>query len=483
MASPDVSPSPMSLFRAGLLASSLFTLAACAPDLGPKPALITTSALGAGQSFAAPPTAAPADGWWKAYADPQLDGLIDEALAGSPDLAVAAARLAQAGAAAGQARATRAPTLGVTGALEEARQSLNNGFPDEFKAFLPQGWNDQARLTANLRYQLDLFGKNRAAFAAATSNVEAARADQAAARLTISTGVAGAYAELKRLYADRAAAEDAARVRGQTARFFADRQRAGLETRGPVSQAAAEAANARADVAALDGQIIVVRHQLAAMVGKGPDRGLELSPPAPGALHPAGLPANLAADLIGRRPDIAAARARVEAAAQREKVAHADFYPNIDLVAAIGLQSLPVDVLFKRDSQYGAFGPALTLPIFDGGGRENAYRGTRGAYAEAAAVYNRTVVNAFREVADAVSNQKAAAAQLVEAREALRASEDAYGVAQTRYGAGLVRNLDVLTAEGAVLTARRRVANLEATAFNLDVALIRALGGGYGAAA
>lgn len=471
------------LFRTLLMAGGLLALAACAPNLGPKPTLVTATDLASSKSFAGPTTADLPARWWDAYGDAQLSALIDEALAGSPDLAVAAARLSQAEAAAGQAGAARFPTFGVTGTVEEARQSLNNGFPDEFKAFLPQGWNDQARLTATLRYQLDFFGRNRAAFAAATSAAEAARADQAAARLAISTGVAGAYAELNRLYAARAAAADAVRVRSQTARFFSDRQQAGLETRGPVSQSAAEAAAARADIAALDGQILVVRHQLAALAGKGPDRGLDLTAPPPSSLHAAGLPANLSADLIGRRPDVAAARARVEAAAQREHVAKTAFYPNFDLVATIGLSALPTDLLFKRDSQYGNVGPAFTLPIFDGGAKEAGYAGARGAYAEAAATYDRTVVNAFREVADAISNQKAAAAQLAEAREALKASEDAYGVSQQRYGAGLVRNLDVLTSEGQVLTARRRVADLEAIAFNLDVALIRALGGGYRAAA
>lgn len=471
------------VLRNTLLAGGLVALAACAPTLGPKPALMATDDLAAGKSFAA--QAAPGElaaDWWKSYGDAQLDALIEEALAGSPDLAVAAARVQQAEAAASQAGATRFPTLGGSGALEENRQSLNTGFPDEFKAFLPQGWNDQARLALNLRYQLDLFGKNRAAFAAATSNAEAARADQAAARLVISTGVAGAYAELKRLYADRAAAEDAARVRGQTARFFADRQQAGLENRAPVANAEAGAASARADIAALDGHILVVRHQLGALVGKGPDRGLEIAPPPASALHPVGLPANLAADLLGRRPDIAAARARVEAAAQREKVAKADFYPNVDLVANIGLQSLPANILFKRDSQFGTIGPALTLPIFDGGGKEAAYRGARGAYSEAVAVYNRTLVNAFREVADAITNQKAAQAELAEARLALTAAQDAYDIIQKRYGAGLVRNIDVLGAEGSLLEARRRVADREAVAFSLDVALIRALGGGYRAA-
>jgi NodT family efflux transporter outer membrane factor (OMF) lipoprotein len=469
--------------RATLMAGGLAALAACAPTLGPKPALMAAGDLAASKTFA--PPAAPselADDWWKAYGDTQLDALIDEALAGSPDLAVAAARVEQAEQAANQAGATRFPTIGGTGSLESARQSLNTGFPEEFKALMPQGWNDQARLALSLRYQLDLFGKNRAAFAAATSNAEAARADQAAARLVISTGVAGAYAELKRLYADRAAAEDAARVRGQTARFFADRQQAGLENRAPVANAEAGAASARADVAALDGRILVTRHQIAALTGKGPDRGLDIAAPPAGALRPVGLPANLAADLVGRRPDITAARSRVEAAAQREKMAKADFYPNLDLVANIGLQSLPTSVLFDRDSVFGAVGPALLLPIFDGGGKDAAYRGARGAYSEAVAVYNRTLVNAFHEVADAITNQKAAQAELVEARQSLAAAQDAYDIIQKRYGAGLVRNIDVLAAESALLDARRRVADREAVAFSLDVALIRALGGGYRAA-
>jgi len=196
-------------------------------------------------------------------------------------------------------------------------------------------------------------------------------------------------------------------------------------------------------------------------------------------LKPAGLPANLAADLVGRRPDVTAARWRAEAADRRVAQSKAAFYPNINLIAFIGGQSLHLDQLTRSGSDIGSVGPALSLPIFQGG---RLRAGLRGAWADrdaAVAAYDATLTEALHSVADVVASQRALNVRLTESRQALAADEDAFRIARLRYDGALSDYQSVLLAEQAVLAQRRIVADLESRAFTLDVALVRALGGGF----
>ncbi len=473
---------PARLPRERLAALALGTtvlLAACAPDLGARPEPAPMAAYQTRQSFAAPVADWPRDDWWTAYHDPQLTALIDEALKGAPDMKIAEARLRQAEADAEQAGAATLPELSGNGAVQETRQSINQGFPDQFKPLLPHGWHTTPRTTFDFAYEFDFFGKNRAALAAATSNADAARADEAEARLMLSTAVAGAYADFVRLSADGKTAADAVRVRQQSAGLVAQRVTNGLENRGQLAEANAQVAIAQTEQDAVDGAIARTRNEIAALLGKGPDRGLTLAPPETVTLVPFGLPRSLPADLVGRRPDIVAARLRAEAAAHQIDVAHAAFYPNIDLEGSFGLQSLDIADFANHGSIIGAFGPALHLPIFEGGKLEGGYRGARAGYDAAVASYDKTVTHALQDVADAVVNARQLSAELAHAREALKDSEEAWNVAELRYKGGLSPYLDVLTAEGTLLTQRQAVSDLEAQNFAQSVALVRALGGGY----
>ncbi|GGB29177.1 multidrug RND transporter [Sphingomonas metalli] len=455
-------------------------LGACAavPHLGAAPEVRTPDSFAASRSLSADgdaPAAWPVADWWHSYGDPQLDGLIAEGLAGSPDLAAALARVRRADALAEQAGAARLPSLDVGATVGATKQSYNNGIPADF---VPKGWNDTGRLEADLGFDLDLWGRNRAAFAAARSDAEAARLDREQAALTLTTGIAGAYADLAALYAVRAIQQNALEVRQGTQKLTADRVANGLDTQAEQKQADAAVPAGRAAIAATDEQIALTRNRLAALLGKGPDRGLDIAAPAlPASVQ--GVPAGLTTDLIGRRPDIVAARARVEAAASRIKVARADFYPAINLSAIVGLQSLGLGNLLKGGSTFGTAGPALSLPIFRGGELQGRYRGARADYDEAVASYDRTVTDAYRAVADALASRRSLGVQLDESRRALADSEAAYRVARLRYEGGLSRFLDVLAAQDRVLEARRSVADLQARGFSLDIALVRALGGGF----
>ncbi|UZK68951.1 efflux transporter outer membrane subunit [Sphingomonas sp. S1-29] len=453
-------------------------MAGCAaPDLGPRPELATPDTYAARTSLAATRSAAawPAAGWWRGYGDAQLNALIDEALAGSPDIAIAAARVRSAQGVLQQAGAAGLPRLDAEGAAGLNKQSYNNGIPAEF---VPKGWNDTGRLALNFGLDLDLFGRNRAALAAATSDAEATRLEGEQAALSLATDIAARYADLARLYAERDVLERALAVRSSTERLVGDRVAIGLDTQAELKQARSAVPASRVDLAANAEQIALTKNMIAALVGAGPDRALAITRPETPVLAPE-LPADAAIALIGRRPDIAAARARAEAAASRIDVARADFYPNISLSGLIGLQSLGLDSLFKGGSSIGNVGPAISLPIFRGGALQGQYRQARGQYDEAVATYDRAVIGALREVADAVTSRRQVAEQLRDAQASLADAEGAYTVAQLRFRGGLSSFLNVLSAEQAVLTARRSLADIDARRFALDVQLVRALGGGF----
>jgi outer membrane protein TolC len=174
-----------------------------------------------------------------------------------------------------------------------------------------------------------------------------------------------------------------------------------------------------------------------------------------------------------------AARAHADAAAERIKVARAAFYPNINLAGMIGLQSLGLSNLVKSGSEYGSVGPAVTLPIFDGGRLVAAKRGAQADYAVAVAQYDGTLVHALQEIADAATSRQELTRRLSSAEQAQSAAQAAWDVANNRYRGGLATVLDVLVAEDSLIAARRATAALKTRAFALDVALVRALGGGF----
>jgi NodT family efflux transporter outer membrane factor (OMF) lipoprotein len=451
----------------GLMAALLpVGLSGCAlhPDLGPKPELSSPASLETSRTFAAPEAAWPSDSWWKSYNDPQLTSLIETALSGSPSLAAAAARVRQADSQLQSARSSRSVAVQGNGSIQSSYQELDaDGLPAQIKDALPDDVQTKASASIGLSRQLDFFGKNRANIAAAPSSASAARAEEAAARL----------------YSDRKAAQDAIRVRTESADLVGQRLRNGLENEGRVYQAKAEVSAANVDLASIDGQIARTRNALAALLGKGPDAGLAIAEPSNPQIASAGLPSNLALDLIGRRPDIVAARLYAEAASEKITVAKADFYPNVNLSAVIGIQTLGLDRLGGGDLSYVQAGPAVSLPIFDGGNVEGRYRNARAKYDEAAATYNDTLTTALKEVADAISDRRSLDAQLTQAHTALDLAEQSYRIVRVRYEGGLASYIDALSAEDQMVDLRRSVASLDARAFALDIALIRALGGGY----
>lgn len=467
------------MLRKGLVIGvAAAALAGCAhvPELGEKPQPKSASDYAAQKSFEAPVREWPSDRWWTNYGDPQLDKLMDEALAGSPSLAEAQARVRKADAIAEAAGAARKPKADLNVQVATIKQSYNNGIP---ALFVPKGYNDVVRGVVDLSWDTDLYGRNRAAMAAAVSEAEAAKVDAAQARLVLTSSVAAAYADYVRLYLERDTALQAIELRHVTVGLATQRTQQGVANIGEQRQAETAEFQSRESLSALDEEIGLARNRLAALAGAGPDRGLSLAEPTKAPASTYALPPNLALDLVGRRPDVQAARLRAEAAASRIKVAKAGFYPNINLTAYLGGQALHLNNIIEQGSDIGQLAAALSLPIFSGGRLEGAYKGARADYDVAVASYDATLVQALQEVADAATSRRALDGRLIQAREALGAAEEAAKIARLRYEGGLANALQAITAEDAVILQRRYVTDLEARRLTLEAAMVRALGGGF----
>ncbi|MEX3901670.1 efflux transporter outer membrane subunit, partial [Paraburkholderia sp. BR10954] len=241
----------------------------------------------------------------------------------------------------------------------------------------------------------------------------------------------------------------------------------------------ANLSTSRARVSALDGSILSTRYQLAALLGKGPDRGLAITRPTLGVGDDVRLPDNLPADLLGRRPDIVAARWRVEAITHEVKEAKAEFYPDINLSAAIGLDAFGFGRFLSAASRTASVGSAIHLPIFDGGELRAQLKGRYAEFDYAVATYNQTLIGALSGVATQLAQIRASDAQLGDAQAAQQAARDADRLATTQYKAGLTNQLTVLNADVTALNADEAIANLKMNRRDQQIQLASALGGGY----
>ena len=434
------------------------------------------AALAAEQSLGAEAASGewPALDWWKRFADPQLDALEGEALAASPNLRLAQARLDAARAQARIARAPLGPQVNAEASANRTRFSENYIFPP------PIGGSTYTttQLALNASYDVDFWGRNRAAYEAAIGRTRAAEAEAFASRLLLSSGVASVYVQLARAYEQLDLAHRTLDDRERVQSLTTDRVRAGLDSRLELKQVETSIPAARARIAQIEEEIALARSQLAALLGKGPDRGIAIERPQL-QLAAVSLPSRVPADLLGRRPDISAARARVEAASRDIAAAKAAFYPDINLTALIGVQSVTLSKLLETGSSIPSVGAAIRLPIFDAGRLRGNLAARNADYDAAVEQYNQALADALREVVDQLASMRSVQTQRTDADTALAAAEEAYNLAVTRYKAGIGSLLQVLTVETQVLEQRNLRADLHARELALSINLIRALGGGY----
>ena len=299
-------------------------------------------------------------------------------------------------------------------------------------------------------------------------------------RLILSTSVASAYAGLVHLYTLRDNAADTLAIRTKTVALFRQRHDFGLETLASVRQVEARQAAAQGDLLAIDERIGLQRNAIAALLGAGPDRGLAIARPTAQFPGSQGLPQNLALELLGRRPDIIAARSRTEAAARRIDQAKAGFYPSVNLLCvrrpAVDRHRRTSPSRPRRPS--AASGRRFRCPSSTPNDCRVSCAAPMRNTKPPIATYNATLSNALREVADAATSRRSLDGELAASRAAVAAAAEAHQIVNRRYEGALATYLDVLTAEDQLITAQRSEAELETRALILDVALVRALGGG-----
>jgi NodT family efflux transporter outer membrane factor (OMF) lipoprotein len=461
------------------LAGAVVLLTGCASLQGLAPSASTTDAAKLEASRALGGTEVsktwPAIQWWKAWGDAQLDALMDEALTNSPSVRVAEARLREAQGLAKVAGAPRWPQVSGDAESSHQRFSENGIFPP------PLGGSTftQTQLGVNFDYELDFWGKNRATFDASLGRAKAAAVDAFAARLLLSTNIAHAYVQLQRAYEQLDVAKAHLDDRQAIVELTKSRVEAGLDSRLELRQTEAAVPAARERVVQMEEQVSLARNLLAALLGKGPDRGLTIERPHLQRTQTIALPSLLPADLVGHRPDVVAQRWRVEAAASDVSNAKAQFYPNVNLAAFLGVQSVSLSKLLEPGSAIPSYGAAIHLPIFEGGRLRGSLAARDAQYDVAVEQYNQTLVEALREVVDQLAALRSVDAQRTELTTALAAAQEAYDLAMKRYQAGIGSYLQVLSAEAPVLEQKSLDVDLRMRALDASINLVRALGGGY----
>jgi NodT family efflux transporter outer membrane factor (OMF) lipoprotein len=464
-------------FLAAAIALTL-ALAGCASSGGlhPDGTPIDPSSLKADRSLGnLSPAAWPAGDWWTGLGDAQLDALMTEALGDNPGLGIADARARQAQAEVGTADAARGPTVDAGGSIAGAR------IPTTLLPASDGGghfaWAKYGYLSFN--WGLDLWGGKRAAWQAAVGASRAAEIEAHAARIELSANVARAYAQLGYAFAEQDLADGELKRATLARDLTRQRVAAGIDNQIQLKQSDGEVASAEQHLAVGKRAIDAARSSLAVLLGKGPDRGLDIVRPQ--MLKPADLtvPANLSVELIGHRADLIAARWRVEASSKGITAAKTEFLPNVSLGAMAGLITMGGGNLFEAPARFYQAGPSFSLPIFDGGRLRSNLAGKDAQYDLAVAQYNQTLVSAVNQVADDLSALQSLQVQLGAQQRAQDADEQAWQLALQRYKAGIGSYLEALSVRQQLLVARRGMASLHAQQIDLSVQLIQALGGGF----
>ena len=448
-------------------------LSACVLPPRDTPAVQAIAEDSLGLAGAASP-AVPQD-WWKAFGDPQLDRLVQDTLNDNPSLAQALTRVQSAQAQAYAAGAGRLP--GVTLDGDETRQRFSEHY------YIPPPYAGSAvwlgQLGVNLGWDLDFWGRQARLIEQARDQAQAAQLDHAASRLALSGALAQAYVDLYRAHELGAIATAAVRQRETILQLTQNRVRAGLDTEAELHSAEALLPQARSASLQSEAARQLAVHRLAALSGHGAERYDSIVAPQLQLDAALPLPEQLPLDLLARRPDVRAARLRVDAASAGVEAARAAFYPDISLRALIGYQAIGLDKLLDKNSAIWGVGPAVHLPLFEARRLKGAFRGAAAERDAAVAAYNDTVLKAVREAADELTLNDSTAAQLAEARTRATAAEAAYRLSERRYAAGLSSQLQLLGAETQWLDARRELISRQADLAVTRVTLLLTLGGSF----
>lgn len=450
------------------------------PDfVAPTPEAPAAFHHGADASVAASVTAAPV-AWWTLFGDPTLDALQASALHHNPTLATAAARVEEARATRLLAGADRAASLSLEAAAQVAGESAERITPLPSGEFRSRTRGDHHRIPILAAYEIDLWGRVRRQVESADASFVATQADAAAVRLVLTTEVAATWYQAQAYAAERTVLARTRDLQRDEIALREARTRAGLSNEFDLVRSRRELAQTEAEHAAVSAQhdrllailASLCGRPLAEVASKAAEVGTDDSTPP---TIPAGLPATV----LTRRPDVAAASARLHARTAEIGVAEAAFYPSIRLTGAAGYESAELGALLERPSQFWNVGPTLSLPLLDGGRREARLDAARARAAAAEADFRGVVLTALREVEVALIDVRLSREQAEARLRVFEAARDSLALARARHDQGLTSYLEVIDAERGTLAAERAWSRQSAETRLALARLAGALGGGW----
>lgn len=412
-------------------------------------------------------------GWWNKFKDPQLNQLISIALSDAPTIQIAEARVRQAQHLAEEASSAQWPSLDFNGYVQRQKFSEFGLVPPPFNGHT----YNIGTLGLNFNYEFDFWGKNRQAVMAKVSEEYAAEAELAEARLVISAAVANTYFRLCSNIEQVKINNERWRLNKQILKIATKRAKQGIESEIPVKAIESNIQIVKLSLEQYKQAEGLSRHQLAVLLGKNPLATTVETQTFAFHHYDVTLPASLPARLLADRPDIDAAKLRVQAAASRINVVKARFFPDINLSALFSYQSVGLGHLFNAQSQDHAITGAIDLPIFDAGARRADLGVKYAEYDMAVNEYNQTILTALREVADQLSTLQMLGSQLTAQNTALNATQHNYKLYDSRYNHGIADYAQVLESKQSLIQQQSIQLDLQTRHLQAVVAMLKALGG------
>jgi len=415
--------------------------------------------------------------WWQLYQDPGLQALIRDGIANNLDLRIASARVVEARALAGIAKSYLYPEVGAGfGTTQEQRSRV--GDPKLSKEQVPDRTYSNWALTGSLSWEIDLFGRLRRGREAAVAQYLATEEGRKAVMVTLVGDIASTYFYLRELDLSLEIARRTVKLNDETVDYYAKRLQGGVSNRLEVNQAKANRAVTAAAIPDIERQIVIAENALSVLLGRPPSAIARWKPIAENEVPPQ-VPSGLPAQLLERRPDVLQAEQLLVAANANIGVAKALFYPTISLTGSLGTVSSSLSDFMTGDSAVWSFGAGLFQPIFNGGRIRQNYEAAKARYDQALAQYQRSALNAYREVADALITIQKLAERRKEVEYGVEALRDATQLSRSRYDTGLSTYLEVLIADQQLFAQEIQLAQIRGSQLRAVTQLYRALGGGW----
>ncbi|MBY0529407.1 MAG: efflux transporter outer membrane subunit [Rhabdochlamydiaceae bacterium] len=419
----------------------------------------------------------PKQAWWEIFESPSLNALIEESIGNNPTLQSVSQRIEQARQEAKVARSRLFPYL-FFDATESWTYLSKNGLYRALNPTVPLNAN-LVDLTLSFTYEFDFWGKNLNRFRSALGEQRAMQAQTAQAELLTTTAVAQAFFALKANLLREQLYKELYTVRTEIWQLQEQMQTEALQSKFPYLRTAENVGEAEKLLFSVQEQIATTKHQLNVLAGRGPDEPLDIDPHLNEYCTALTLPDNLSLDLLSRRPDLMAQIWHVESLAHEVGAAKADFFPNVNLTALMGLESIFYRTLFEKQSKTGSLQPAIHLPIFTAGAIRANVRSKKAAFEEALFAYNNLILASSQEVADLLALVHSVFSQKKTQNVILSDALDRLELTELTLDKGLSTAFDLYAVQEEVILKELENVNLLYGQYLASIKLIKALGGGY----